>query len=276
MVIKVTILNQIGVKCLHIKDLKKTLIHLKKDDKTFKFTYEDVGKALGTSGTNISQRVKRDSILNVDEIKKIESHFKVKLIDYKPNIMSYISNTANYLLSNDVEKHKTDIQKFKEKNGIVMPEQENNNIIHDEDYIMIPYYTDLVASCGAGGFALEYSPNQDFFPISTKYGLTHNSKYFIIRAFGNSMIKTIYDKEFVIFEEWENKQIIDDEIFFFCYEDRLYIKRLIYNIDEVVVLSDNTDRDEDGKLIYEKKSIKKDDINNLKIYGRFKGKIRND
>lgn len=150
-----------------------------------------------------------------------------------------------------------------------------DNLICDEtpnDFIKIPYYPDIEASCGSGVFAPENLPTPENFMLPARM-LNKRSKYFIIPAVGNSMEKTIYDKELVVLEDWTGKQIVDDKIYFFCYNNKHYIKRLVHNIDEVVVISDNSERDADGKRIHETKSIKGEDINNLKIYGRFKARV---
>ena len=218
-----------------------------------------------------STRIKTNSPLNTLEIEKVEKYFNVKLMlrltgekDKTPKIFKFTHST-------EVEKHNKKFDEFNKKNYPAMPDPNNGISSTDDDSICIPYYSDLVASCGPGGFVLEDNPQADFFPISTKYGLNKHTKYFIISAFGNSMEKTIHDKELVIFEDWKNKQIIDDKIYFFCLNNRFFIKRLAFNFDEIIITADN-------KAEYEVKSVpvKELDENNLIIYGKFKGKIEND
>lgn len=142
--------------------------------------------------------------------------------------------------------------------------------------IDVYYFKDLGGSCGQGSLIDYVSPETETLQLSSKYGLSQHSKYFCINAFGDSMIETIHDKEVVIFEDWHDKQIIDNKIYLFSLDNKYYIKRLAYNIDEVTITSDNKTKDENGNYIYSTKKIKGDDINRLYIYGRFRGKIEKD
>lgn len=266
---------------MKVKDIQPTLTMLLGENVSFK----KIGEALGTSGTNISQRADRDSEFKPSEIEKLEAHFKVKLNDYKPGILSKMKATIDYITSDDVKKYDKKFEKWNKKNyPDVIPD-----VIPDDlddlddlnysgttsryleealDFIRVPYYPELEASCGNGIFAPEKNPNADYFPISTKYGLNKRSKYFVINAFGDSMEPTIYDRQYVIFEQWQGKPIIDNRIYFFCFDDKLFIKRLAFNIDEYVVMSDNKK--------YDTKKIEKLDVNKVIIFGKFKGLIEND
>lgn len=144
------------------------------------------------------------------------------------------------------------------------------------DYISIPYYKDIMASCGKGNLMLDEEPEVERYPISIKYGLNPNNKYFLINATGDSMEKTIFDKELVILENWVNKQIVDDKIYFFSYNKEYYLKRLSKNIDTIQISSDNKILNDLGNLKYPDKVLKGEDLNNIVIYGRFKGKIEKD
>lgn len=144
------------------------------------------------------------------------------------------------------------------------------------DYISIPYYKDIMASCGKGNLMLDEEPEAERYPISIKYGLNPNNKYFLINATGDSMEKTIFDKELVILENWVNKQIVDDKIYFFSYNKEYYLKRLSKNIDTIQISSDNKILNDLGNLKYPDKVLKGEDLNNIIIYGRFKGKIEKD
>lgn len=273
---------------MKVKDLKPTLMELKKHEKGFKFTYDAVGEALGTTGQNIGKRARTGSSLTTDEIEKIEKYFNVKLLSYNASkLPQKLKKFVNYLASDEITKHNMDIAEFKKNNRLTIQDDlddlsytgTTSKMLEDAtDFIRVPYYPELNASCGPGGFAPLVSPTPEHFAISSKYGLSKRKNYFIINAFGDSMEKTIYDKEYIIFEDWKekNNQIIDNKIYFFCYEGRLYIKRLIYNIHEIIVLSDNNVKDDSGELIYKPQIIKKDAMNDLQIYGKFKGKIEND
>lgn len=46
-----------------------------------KISQEEFGKALGTGRANVSKRIKRNSVLSLEEIKKVESYFNVILLE---------------------------------------------------------------------------------------------------------------------------------------------------------------------------------------------------
>lgn len=145
-----------------------------------------------------------------------------------------------------------------------------------ESFIDVFYFKELGGSCGNGSLIDYISPTTEILQLSSKYGLSPNRKYFCVNAFGDSMVETIHDKEIVIFEDWHANQIIDNKIYLFSFDNKYYIKRLTYNIDEIVISSDNKAKDENGDYIYSTKKIKGEDINRLYIYGRFRGKIEKD
>lgn len=142
--------------------------------------------------------------------------------------------------------------------------------------IEVKYYDDLGGSCGNGTFIDDNCKHTEVLQLSSKYGLSRNGKYFAINATGDSMAKTILDKDIVLFEDWRGRQIEDNKIYLISYEGKNYIKRLIYNIDEVVIISDNKAKDERNNFIYETKKITGDNINRLYVIGKFRGKIEKD
>lgn len=174
---------------------------------------------------------------------------------------------------NQIIKGKCNLSKPKRK---LLLERCPIEIDETNTLIDVYYFKDLGGSCGQGSLIDYVSPETETLQLSSKYGLSQHSKYFCINAFGDSMIETIHDKEVVIFEDWHDKQIIDNKIYLFSLDNKYYIKRLAYNIDEVTITSDNKTKDENGNYIYSTKKIKGDDINRLYIYGRFRGKIEKD
>ena len=171
-------------------------------------------------------------------------------------ILGVSRSNINYKKTANADFSKEDVQKLLTHFNV------NLDTVHTGT-INLPYYPEITASCGHGGFALEYPPKVETMPVPTSLGFSKGGKYFIIDAFGDSMEKTIFDRQKVIFEDWQDRQVIDDKIYFFMYEGRYYIKRLAFNFDEYIVMSDNTK--------YETKKIK--NLKELKIYGKFKGLI---
>lgn len=202
-----------------------------------KVSYKEIAPILKLSSDQaVSNRIQRKQKLKPYEIENLNSCFKV-----------------NILLTDKTQEDKL-----------------------SNDFMSIPYYKDIMASCGKGNLMLDEEPEVERYPISIKYGLNPNNKYFLINATGDSMEKTIFDKELVILENWVNKQIVDDKIYFFSYNKEYYLKRLSKNIDTIQISSDNKILNDLGNLKYPDKVLKGEDLNNIVIYGRFKGKIEKD
>lgn len=82
------------------------------------------------------------------------------------------------------------------------------------------------------------------------------------------MSPTIYDKDKLIVEHWEGEQIKDNQVYVFAYNNEIFVKRLVKNVDEIVITSDNPNP------IYRPRFIEKDDMNNVLIIGQIIGLFR--
>ena len=204
---------------------------------------------------------------SIEIVRKVMHNYNLSQVE-----VSRIIQTSDAYV-NQVLKGKCKLSTKKEK---ILLEHCPIEIDETNTLIDVYYFKDLGGSCGQGSLIDYVSPETETLQLSSKYGLSQHSKYFCINAFGDSMIETIHDKEVVIFEDWHDKQIIDNKIYLFSLDNKYYIKRLAYNIDEVTITSDNKTKDENGNYIYSTKKIKGDDINRLYIYGRFRGKIEKD
>lgn len=141
------------------------------------------------------------------------------------------------------------------------------------DEILLDYYPDIFGSCGKGNFV--YSDTKEVITVSRKsfmtsvYAFSDNKKYSIINATGDSMQPFIYDKDKLIVEQYNGEQLKDNNVYVFCYKNELFIKRLVKNIDELIVKSDNPDP------AYRPRIIEKEDMNNVQILGQIVGLLRN-
>lgn len=136
------------------------------------------------------------------------------------------------------------------------------------DFVSIDYYPEVFGSCGNGHFVL--SEQKEIIPVSKKC-FNHfliSKKYSIINAVGDSMSPYIRDKDRLIVEHWQGEQIKDNQVYVFCYKDEIFVKRLIKNIDEIIVKSDNPDP------MYRPRYIEKEDMNNVLIVGEIVGLMR--
>lgn len=138
----------------------------------------------------------------------------------------------------------------------------------NEDCALIDYYPGVFGSCGGGAFVL--SEQKELIQVPKKLFKTFSSvkKYSVITAVGESMQPYIQPKDKLIVEHWNGEQIKDNSVYVFCYRDEIFVKRLIKNIDEIVVKSDNPDP------MYRPRYIEKDDINNVTIVGQIIGLMR--
>ena len=143
-----------------------------------------------------------------------------------------------------------------------------NQIFNQENYVLIDYYPDIFGSCGRGAFVL--SEQKELIQVPQKF-FGHFSKqkhYSVINAIGESMLPTLRPKDKLIVEHWQGEQIKDNQVYVFCYKDEIFVKRLIKNIDEIIVKSDNPDP------MYRPRYIEKEDMNNVLIVGEIVGLMR--
>lgn len=138
-----------------------------------------------------------------------------------------------------------------------------------ENYIDIDYYPDVFGSCGGGNFVLSETKEKMTIPKKNFLKFSPLKNYSIINARGDSMAPFILNKDYLIIEHIENNQISDNEIYVFCYKDKIFTKRLISNVNELVIKSDNPDKDT-YRTIY----LKDEELNNVYIIGQVVGILR--
>lgn len=131
-------------------------------------------------------------------------------------------------------------------------------------------FTDVIGSCGNGVF--EQSQNYEMITLPKNFVKDYSSQksYSIITAYGDSMEPSIQDKDKLIIEHVDSNVIIDNRIYVFVYDEQIYVKRLVKNIDEIVIISDNPD-----KTIYKPKTINSNNIDSFTIIGQVVGLFRN-
>lgn len=130
---------------------------------------------------------------------------------------------------------------------------------NQEHYVSIDYYPDVLASCGNGTYemsqeCIKYNVPATLFPPSTDV-----KSYSMCHAKGNSMYPRIWDGDFVICEHKDNMKIENGEMYIFCFDDQIYLKRLTKNINQIVVESENPD--------FPTQYIEKDQMNDVHLIG---------
>ncbi len=158
-----------------------------------------------------------------------------------------------------------EIDKIDEAFGIKQNTTKQFNI---EQTISIDYYPDVFGSCGGGAFVLSERKEKIQVPVKLFKHFSTVKKYSVINAIGDSMSPSIKDRDRLIVEHWEGGQIKDNKVYVFCYKDEIFVKRLVKNIDEIIVQSDNPDP------MYRPRFIEKDDMNDVLIVGEIVGLMR--
>lgn len=91
-------------------------------------------------------------------------------------------------------------------------------------------------------------------------------KYSVINASGDSMQPQIKDKDRLIVEHWNGEQITDNRVYIFRFKDQIFIKRLVLNLDQIVVKSDNKE--------YQTRYIEAPQADDFQIIGKIVGLMR--
>ncbi len=159
-----------------------------------------------------------------------------------------------------------EIEKIDEAFGIKDFKKQQNT--STEETLAVDYFPEVFGSCGDGKFVL--SEQKELIHVPKKF-FSHYSpakKYSVINAVGESMMPNIHPKDRLIVEHWAGEQIRDNQVYVFCYNNEIFVKRLIKNVDEVVIKSDNPDP------AYRTRFIEKSDMNNLLIIGEIVGLMR--
>lgn len=202
-----------------------------------KISQTDIANALGTTRSNISLRIKNKSMATLEEIKKVIAFLN---ISSPHNVMNALLKSKNQLIADNIEDD---------------PDQ--------EDTISMDYYPDVFGSCGAGAFV--FSENKEILEVPRRLITSYDGfkKYSVINAVGDSMTPYIYDKDRLVVEHWQGEQIRDNRIYIFRFGDNIFIKRLVLNLDQIIVKSDNKE--------YPPRHIEKKDADDFQIIGRIVG-----
>ena len=126
-----------------------------------------------------------------------------------------------------------------------------------DNCIDLDYFSDVWASCGTGAVVFEETSEKLSVPTSLIQNYSKSNKYSVINARGDSMQPFLQDRDKLIVEHWNGGQIIDNCIYVFRYANELFVKRLVKNITQIVIKSDNplyepikiTDKDQDFEVI---------------------------
>lgn len=206
-----------------------------------KITQVDFANALGTTKANISLRMKNGSIATMEEIKKIVAFVNIQ----------GASELINELLR---------------KQNRLITEYISEDSMPADDFVELDYYPSVFGSCGNGTFVLSEQKEKLQIPRYCIKNYSGFKSYSVINAKGDSMSPYIMDKDRLIIEHWSGEQINDNRIYVFRYRESLFIKRLVLNLDQIIVKSDNKE--------YQTRNIEKDEFDDFQIIGKIVGIFR--
>lgn len=166
-------------------------------------------------------------------------------------------STINGRYQRDSDFSDEEIEKIEEHYGISLRGGDNNSV-------ELNYYPDVFASCGTGCTVFQESPEKISISKDSIPDYSPNAEYSVINASGSSMYPIIFEGDKIILKHWQGEQIIDDKIYLFTYNYELFIKKLVKNIDQIIIKSENKE--------YENRIITPNDT--FKIIGRVIGLIR--
>ena len=203
-----------------------------------KITQVDFANALGTTKANISLRMKNNSEATLTETKKIIEYLNI--------------NGAHNVINNLLKKQNRYISEYISEDTCPL-----------EDVIELDYYPSVFGSCGTGTFVFSEEKENISVPRRCLTTFSGFKTYSVINARGDSMSPYILDKDKLVVEHWNGEQISDNRIYVFRFGDNIFVKRLVLNIDQIVVKSDNKE--------YQTRNIEKEKMNDFQIIGRIVG-----
>lgn len=166
-------------------------------------------------------------------------------------------STINGRYQRDSDFSDEEIEKIEEHYGVSLRGGDNNSV-------ELNYYPDVFASCGTGCTVFQESPEKISISKDSITDYSSNATYSVITAEGSSMYPLIFDGDKVILKHWQGEQIIDDKVYLFSYNNELFIKKLVKNIDQIIIKSENKE--------YQNRVITPNDT--FKIIGRVVSLIR--
>lgn len=193
-----------------------------------KVTQENIAHILGVSKQAINNRINRETPLKDFEWEKLQKHYND---DYVNALASKLADSV----------------------------QAKNDVV-------LNYYPDVFGSCGRGTFVLSEHKEKVSVPKRCIENYNFVKQYSVINAYGDSMMPYIQDKDELIVEHCNGEQIKDNRVYVFRHGDHLFIKRLVLNINQLIIKSDNT--------MYEPIVLKDQDLEDFEIIGKIVGLFR--
>lgn len=178
----------------------------------------EIAEALEVNVGVIGKRAERNSSYNLDELLKIDEWFGTKYLEFD----LFQATNTNRVVKNVIGK----VQ---------------NNLETMQDSFIAEYYPDVFGSCGTGSFVLSETNEFINVPKRIVQGYSKIKHYSVINAHGDSMMPYIHDKDLLVVQHYEGEQIKDNRVYVFRFKDNIFVKRLVLNITQLIIKSDNTE-----------------------------------
>lgn len=135
--------------------------------------------------------------------------------------------------------------------------QLTNVFVVDDSCVKLDYFADVWASCGTGAKVFEETAEKINVAKDLISNYSANKKYSVINSRGDSMTPFIQEQDKLIVEHWAGGQIVDNCVYVFRFANELFVKRLVKNVTQIVIKSDNklyepiiiSDKDEEFEII---------------------------
>ena len=199
-------------------------------------TQSEFAEILGKPRGTINSRASRDLKYDYEELKKIGNYYGIDFFN------------------DDLEDVKQDIL------------NKRFDYLDKKNEIVADYYPDVFGSCGNGIFELSQIKEPITVPKRLINGYSKGKKYSVINAYGDSMMPYIHDKDMLVVEHYEGEQIRDNRIYVFRFGDKIFVKRLVLNINQLVIKSDNT--------FYQPITVELSENTDFQIIGQIVGLMR--
>ena len=148
-----------------------------------------------------------------------------------------------------------------------VPQNLTNNFDNSEPHFILDYYPDVFGSCGNGVFQFSTKKEQIAVPKNAIFKkFTPNKQYFVINAYGQSMEPLLMDHDKLIIESYDGEQIIDNRPYVFAYKDEIFIKKLVKNVDQLMIIPENKD--------YDVRKLTGEQLKDVNIIGQVVGLMR--
>lgn len=197
---------------------------------------KELAEATGIPVNTIGNRAVRNSQYSVEEIQKISDYFGIDILREKWIDNQFTKGEISAVLKTTEEEFEAD------------------------------YYPDVFGSCGNGTFVLSECKEHINVPKKVVKSFSSFKKYSVINAYGDSMMPFIHDRDLLVVEHYEGEQIRDNRIYVFRFGDKIFIKRLVLNINQLVIKSDNME--------YKPITLELNENTDIQIIGQIVGLMR--